>query len=130
MKPTHCNCRCYYDAFWTCENNAVVCKATMTGGEEQTVGDLDCITRGTPKPAWDPKAETRTAGQCEKLEVEQTRLPTEQCLAEYAAQPVEEVGTTEAPATTVAPVVGSLPELDLMGSAVRVAVGAALLAMA
>ena len=35
-------------------------------------------------------------------------------------EPVEEVvvETTETPATTVAPVVGSLPELDLMGSAV------------
>ena len=30
----------------------------------------------------------------------------------------EVVETTQAPATTVAPVVGSLPELDLMGSAV------------
>jgi len=134
-KPTHCNCRCYHDAFWTCENNAVVCKATMSGGEEQTVGDLVCITRGTPKPDWDPTAQTRTAGQCEPLEVEQTRRPTEQCMAEYAAkpeEPVEEVvvETTETPATTVAPVVGSLPELDLMGSAVGVAVGAALLALA
>jgi len=55
-------------------------------------------------------------------------------MAEYAAEPeepaVEEVETAEAPATTVAPVVGSLPELDLMGSAVHVAVGAALLALA
>jgi hypothetical protein len=135
VKPTHCNCRCYYDAFWTCESDAVVCKAIMSGGEEQTVGDLVCITRGTPKPAWDPKAETRTAGQCEPLDVEQTRRPTEQCLKEYAAQPeeqaVEEVEeTTTALATTVAPVVDSLPELDLMGSAVHVAVGAALLALA
>jgi len=134
-KPTHCNCRCYHDAFWTCENNAVVCKATMSGGEEQTVGDLVCITRGTPKPSWDPTAQTRTAGQCEPLEVEQTRRPTEQCMAEYAAQPEEPVEkvveTTETPATTtVAPVVGSLPELDLMGSAVHVAFGAALLALA
>jgi len=40
------------------------------------------------------------------------------------------VETTETPATTVAPVVGSLPELDLMGSAVHVAFGAALLALA
>jgi hypothetical protein len=135
VKPTDCNCRCYYDAFWTCESDAVVCKAIMSGGEEQTVGDLVCITRGTPKPAWDPKAETRTAGQCEPLDVEQTRRPTEQCLKEYAAQPeeqaVEEVEeTTTALATTVAPVVDSLPELDLMGSAVHVAVGAALLALA
>jgi hypothetical protein len=44
---------------------------------------------------------------------------------------VEEVEeTTTALATTVAPVVDSLPELDLMGSAVHVAVGAALLALA
>ena len=40
-----------------------------------------------------------------------------------AAQPEEQaveevVETTKAPATTAAPVVGSLPELDLMGSAV------------
>jgi len=135
-KPDHCNCRCYYDAFWTCENDAVVCKATMSGGEEQTVGDLVCITRGTPKPDWDPTVKTRTAGQCEPLDVEQTRRPTEQCLAEYAAEPekpeaVQEVEeTVEVPATTVAPVIGTLPELDLMGSAVHVAVGAALLALA
>jgi len=136
VKPTTC-CRCFYDAHWACENNEVVCKATMAGGEAQTVGDLVCITRGTPKPKWDPTAQTRTAGQCDPLNVEQTRLPTEQCLAEYAAQPeepvvvVEEEETAkEKPATTVAPVVGSLPELDLMGSAVHVAVGAALLALA
>jgi hypothetical protein len=63
------------------------------------------------------------------------RRPTEPCLAEYAAHPEEQaveevVETTKAPATTAAPVVGSLPELDLMGSAVHVAVGAALLALA
>jgi hypothetical protein len=136
VKPTTC-CRCFYDAHWACENNEVVCKATMAGGEAQTVGDLVCITRGTPKPAWNPTAQTRTAGQCDPLSVEQTRAPTEQCLAEYAAQPTEPpveevVEATEAPATatTVAPVIGSLPELELMGSAVHVAVGAALLALA
>jgi len=133
VKPTTC-CRCYYDAHWACENDAVVCKATMAGGEAQIVGDLVCITRGTPKPTWDPIAQTRTAGQCDPLEVEQTRRPTEQCLAEYAAKPeepaVEAVEEAAGPAATVAPVVGSLPELDLMGSAVHVAVGAALLALA
>lgn len=134
VKPTTC-CRCYYDAHWACENDVVVCKATMAGGEAQTVGDLVCITRGTPKPTWDLTAQTRTAGQCDPLEVEQTRRPTEQCLADAAAKPeepaVEEVEeATESPAATVAPVVGSLPEMDLMGSAVHVAFGAALLAFA
>jgi hypothetical protein len=43
---------------------------------------------------------------------------------------VEVVETTKAPATTAAPVVASMPEMDLMASAVHVAVGAALLALA
>jgi hypothetical protein len=63
------------------------------------------------------------------------RRPTEQCLAEYAAESTEPaveevVETTKAPATTAAPVVASMPEMDLMASAVHVAVGAALLALA
>jgi hypothetical protein len=133
-KPTHCSCRCYYDAYWTVENAAVVCKASMTGGDAQTVGDLVCITRGTPKPQWDP-TEARTASDGErKLDVQRMRRPTEQCMAEYATQKneqaVEVVETTKAPATTAAPVVASMPEMDLMASAVHVAVGAALLALA
>jgi len=136
VKPTQCSCRCYYDAYWTCENDAVVCKASMSGGGARTVGDLVCITRGTPKPDWDPTAQTRTAGQCEKLDVERNRRPTDQCLAEYAvAKPeepkaVEEVAET--PKAITMPELGgqSLPELELMGSAVHVAVGAALLALA
>jgi hypothetical protein len=134
-KPTHCSCRCYYDAYWTVEKAAVVCKASIAGSDAQTVGDLVCIARGTPKPKWDP-TEERTASDGErKLDVQRMRRPTEQCLAEYAAESTEPavkevVETTQAPATTVAPVVGSLPELDLMGSAVSVAVGAALLALA
>jgi hypothetical protein len=58
-------------------------------------------------------------------------------MAEYATQKneqavevVEVVETTKAPATTAAPVVASMPEMDLMASAVHVAVGAALLALA
>jgi hypothetical protein len=134
-KPTHCSCRCCYDAYWTVEKAAVVCKASIAGSDALTVGDLVCIARGTPKPKWDP-TEERTASDGErKLDVQRMRRPTEQCLAEYAAESTEPavkevVETTQAPATTVAPVVGSLPELDLMGSAVSVAVGAALLALA
>ena len=39
VRPDEC-CRCFYDAYWTCEDGRVVCKATITGGVEQTVGDL------------------------------------------------------------------------------------------
>jgi hypothetical protein len=86
VKPDDCSCRCFYDAYWTCENNMVVCKATITGGVEQTVGDLVCATRGTPKPKWDTTAAQRAAGTCEPLPVLREERPTEACLAQYAEQ--------------------------------------------
>jgi hypothetical protein len=84
VKPDQCACRCLYDAYWTCEHNTVVCKATITGGVEQIVGDLVCATRGTPKPKWDPRYRGRTAGECEPLPVLREDRPTEACLAQYA----------------------------------------------
>jgi hypothetical protein len=85
VKPDDCSCRCVYDAYWTCENNMVVCKATITGGVEQAVGDLVCATRGTPKPNWDATAVQRKAGECERLPVLREERPTQACLAEHAA---------------------------------------------
>jgi len=85
IKPEDCSCRCFYDAYWTCEGNTVVCKATITGGVEQAVGDLVCATRGTPKPNWDATAVQRKAGECERLPVLREERPTQACLAEHAA---------------------------------------------
>jgi hypothetical protein len=98
----------------------------MSGGEEQTVGDLVCSIRGTPKPDWNPTAQTRKVGQCEPLEVQQTRRPTEQCMAEYAAMPEE----PEEPEEPVEEEVAETPDvnfdLEVMGSAgSKLAVGAA-----
>jgi hypothetical protein len=86
VKPNPCGCRCYYDAHWACEGNAVVCKATITHGVEMTVGDLVCATRGTPKPDWNPTAETRTAGTCEPLKVLREERPTDQCFTQWAEE--------------------------------------------
>jgi hypothetical protein len=85
VKPEECSCRCFYDAYWTCEDNTVVCKATITGGVEQAVGDLVCATRGTPKPTWDATAVERKAGECERLPVLREERPTQACLATQAA---------------------------------------------
>jgi hypothetical protein len=86
VKPDECSCRCFYDAYWTCEDNVVLCKATITGGVEQTVGDLVCATRGTPKPRWNPTAAQRTAGECEPLPVLREERPAQACLSQYAEQ--------------------------------------------
>jgi len=85
-KPDECSCRCFYDAYWTCEADKIVCKAKIQGGDEQTVGDLVCSTRGTPKPAWDLTAVERAAGVCAPLAVLREARPAEQCLAQYAEE--------------------------------------------
>jgi hypothetical protein len=85
FRPDECSCRCLYDAHWTCEDNTVVCKATITGAFEQTVGDLVCLTRGTPKPRWNAAASQRKAGECGPLPVLREERPTQACLAQHAA---------------------------------------------
>lgn len=83
VKPDDCSCRCFYSAYWTCEDGRVVCKATISDGAEQTVGDLVCATRGTPKPAWNPKTLQRAVGECEPLPVLRERRPAEKCMPQY-----------------------------------------------
>jgi len=89
-KPDECSCRCFYDAYWTCEDDKIVCKAKIQGGDEQTVGDLVCSTRGTPKPAWDVAGtavlERAAAGVCQPLAVLREARPAAQCLVQYAAE--------------------------------------------
>jgi hypothetical protein len=58
-----CSCPCYYDAYWACAADGVVCMATRSGqSEPAVVGDLVCQTRGTPKPV--VTAAQRQAGAC------------------------------------------------------------------
>ena len=44
----------------------MVCKASLRDGGLETVGDLVCTTRGTPKPTWDASPE-RMAAECTML---------------------------------------------------------------
>jgi len=76
-----CSCPCYYDAYWTCAEDTVVCMATRTGQEgPSVVGDLICENRGTPKPVF--TQEQRQAGACaNKLSSAMgTTPPTSMCL--------------------------------------------------
>jgi hypothetical protein len=90
--PEECSCRCYSDVYWTCANDTVACKATLTGEEEAVVGDLVCSLRGTPKPEW--SAAQRQAGECAlavapgqtpvaRLPVAVQHRPPEQCMPWY-----------------------------------------------
>jgi len=75
-----CSCPCYYDAYWTCAEDTVVCMATRTGQEgPSVVGDLICENRGTPKPVF--TQEQRHAGACAKKPAAMgTTPPTSICL--------------------------------------------------
>jgi hypothetical protein len=94
-----CSCKCYHEAQWTCEGDAVVCKAKYGAGELETVGDKVCEVRGAPKPA---SAEmVRVASQCEPVTEMRGSAPTDTCLAQWGTpEPTE----APAPATTAAPV--------------------------
>merc|ERR1719463_302912 len=88
-----CSCKCFHEAQWTCDGDAVVCKAKFGEGELQTVGDKVCETRGAVKPA--STAELRIASTCEPVTEMRGSAPTAQCLAQW--------GTTEAPTQAAAP---------------------------
>ena len=46
-----CSCPCFYDAYWSCSEDRVVCMATRTGESVPgKVGDLVCSHRGGDKP--------------------------------------------------------------------------------
>jgi len=94
-----CACKCYHEAQWTCDGDAVVCKARMGSEELQTVGDKVCEMRGAPKPA--STAELRIASTCEPVTEMRGDAPTSTCLAQWATtttQPTEAPEATEAPA--------------------------------
>merc|ERR1719387_1386331 len=94
-----CACKCYHEAQWTCEGDAVVCKAKFGAGELKTVGDMVCETRGAPKPA--SSAELRVASTCEPMTEMRGSAPTAECLAAWAAaEPTAAagLGATQAPA--------------------------------
>jgi len=103
-----CACKCYHEAQWSCDGDAVVCKARMGSEELQTVGDKVCEMRGAPKPA--STAELRIASTCEPVTEMRGDAPTSKCLAQWATTTTT-IRPTEAP--TAAAVSGtSAPEED------------------
>jgi hypothetical protein len=89
-----CACKCYHEAQWACEGDAVVCKAKFAGGELQTVGDKVCETRGAKKP--ESVAELRVSSQCEPMTEMRGSAPTAECVAHWATPaPAAETKSTE-----------------------------------
>jgi hypothetical protein len=101
-----CACKCYHEAQWTCEGEAVVCKAKYGEGELETVGDKVCETRsydGALKPV--SVAELKMASQCTPKKDLRGSSPTVQCLTEWKKVPTTAKPTvvaTAAPATAPA----------------------------
>merc|ERR1719235_1709390 len=93
-----CSCKCYHEAQWACEGDAVVCKARYGAGELETVGDKVCETRGAPKPS--TISELRIASECKPVTEMRGSAPTQECLAQWGTPE-----PTDAPPTTQAPVV-------------------------
>jgi hypothetical protein len=102
-----CSCKCYHAAQWTCEGDAVVCKAKYGEGELEVVGDKVCETRagyGVTKPV--STEELRVASQCEPITDMRGSAPTAECIAQWKTPAPEPVVETTAPttaATTAAP---------------------------
>jgi len=101
-----CACKCFHEAQWACEGEAVVCKAKFGAGDLKTVGDKVCETRGAPKPA--STAELRVASQCEPMTEMRGSAPTAACVAQWgtpeptdAPAPVTPVPTAEEPVAKV-----------------------------
>jgi len=128
QKPEACSCRCYHHTQWTCEGDKVVCKASLRDGGLETVGDLVCETRGTPKPTWDASPE-RMAAECTVLATLRDDKPTEQCMEKYreeklAAQTEAETETVVTPELNVEP--ADLGQFLIDSGAVPTAIAAAL----
>jgi hypothetical protein len=87
-----CACKCFHEAQWTCEGDAVVCKARYGADELKTVGDKVCEMRGAPKPA--STAELRVASDCEPVTEMRGSAPTTSCLAQWGTP---EPRSTEVP---------------------------------
>jgi hypothetical protein len=81
-----CSCKCYHEAAWTCEGDAVVCKAKFGAEELRTVGDKVCEIRGAPKPVVSSRRldETPSSGGplCAPFTDMRGSTPTEECLAQ------------------------------------------------
>jgi len=90
-----CACKCFHDAQWTCEGDAVVCKAKFGAGDLKTVGDKVCETRGAPKPA--STAELRVASTCEPVTEMRGSAPAAQCLTQWGTPEATEAPPTSAP---------------------------------
>jgi hypothetical protein len=103
-----CACKCYHEAQWSCDGDAVVCKARMGSEDLQTVGDKVCEMRGAPKPA--STAELRIASTCEPVTEMRGDAPTSKCLAQWATTTTT-IRPTEAP-TAAAASGTSAPEED------------------
>merc|ERR1719269_341938 len=105
VADTHCAdkpmdqraCKCFHAAQWTCEGDAVVCKAKFGAGELETVGDKVCETRGAPKP--ESAAELRVASTCEPVTEMRGSAPAAECLAQWKTTPEPAEEETPAPAT-------------------------------
>jgi hypothetical protein len=102
-----CACTCYWDAEWTCEGSAVVCKARLGAGELKTVGDKVCEARGAPKPASTEELK-RTASQCEPVTEMRGSAPAAECLEQWRA----EKARTQTPTQTPTHDSVSLPIMD------------------
>jgi len=97
-----CSCKCLHAAQWTCEEEAVVCKARYGHEDLKTVGDKVCETRGAPKPT--NVAELRVASTCTPVTEMRGSAPSSMCLDQWATpEPTTKAPTTEAPPTTLAP---------------------------
>jgi hypothetical protein len=93
-----CACKCYHEAQWACEDNAVenktvVCKARYGASELKTVGDKVCEIRGAPKPA--STAELRIASNCEPMTEMRGSAPTAECLAQWGTTTPKPVTAAE-----------------------------------
>jgi len=109
-----CTCKCFHEAQWSCDGDAVVCKAKFGAGDLKTVGDKVCETRGAPKPA--SVAELRVASTCEPVTEMRGSAPTAQCLAQWGTpEPTEkatEAPATQAPAETTVEEVKPVPLME------------------
>jgi hypothetical protein len=83
-----CSCTCYHETQWICQGGEVVCEARKGAEEPKVVGDLVCVSRGTPKPELMELRE-RQAQQCEPLPTLRANAPTQQCLARWEQKAVE-----------------------------------------
>jgi hypothetical protein len=84
-----CQCKCYYEAAWVCNNGEIVCQATK-GIETMIVGDLLCENRGTPKPTFEEMSNQRAAGECEPMPTTRGQYPIQQCLTQWATTTTQE----------------------------------------